>query len=152
MLSTVSVLLKDKANAPALSVRPSVSVADAVGVMNSHSMGAVLVAEGDTLVGIFTERDVMTRVVGRGCDPDSTSVSEVMSQPVCCVEAKGTIEQAMRLMSERGHRHLAVRDKDRVLGIISIKDVMGWALNSQAEQISSSIRAVKQLSMSNKRG
>jgi signal-transduction protein with cAMP-binding, CBS, and nucleotidyltransferase domain len=76
----------------------------------------------------------------------------VMSHPVCCVEAKGTIEQAMRLMSEHGHRHLAVRDKDRVLGIISIKDVMGWALNSQSEQINSSIRAVKRLSMSNKRG
>jgi len=82
MLNTIALLLKQKKDSKLISVTPSAPVSEAVRAMNENNVGSVLVMDRQTLVGIFTERDVMVRVVGATRDPAATLVSEVMTTPV----------------------------------------------------------------------
>lgn len=108
------------------SVSPAVSVADAVAEMNRNRVGSVLVLEGGRLVGIFTERDVLRRVVGAGLDPRQTRVAEVMTSGVMTISPEATIEQTMVLFTEKRFRHLPVVDHERLVGTISIGDITRW--------------------------
>jgi CBS domain-containing protein len=152
MLGSVISLLKQKEKARLLSIAPAASVADAVRLMSQENVGSVLVLEGQKLVGIFTERDVMTRVVGADRDPAATPVSDVMTREVRTIDPASTADDALRLMSDRRHRHLPVVEKGEVLGLISIGDVTRWYIRSQQEQVDTALRAVKQMAMSNRRG
>jgi CBS domain-containing protein len=152
MFDTVASLLKEKKNSKLVSVAPTMTVAEAVGTMNNEKIGAVVVLEQHKLVGIFTERDVVVRVVGGARDPLTTRVSEVMTSAVRSVEPATTIDEAMRLMSERRHRHLPVVDNGQVHGLISMGDVTRWVIRSQQEQVNLAINAVKQMGYSNRRG
>jgi CBS domain-containing protein len=152
MLNTVASLLKEKEKSKLVTVPPSASVADAVRAMNEESVGAVLVMDGQKLVGIFTERDVMGRIVGAQRDPVTTSVSEVMTVEVRTIEPTSTAEDALRLMSDRRHRHLPVVEDRKVLGLISIGDVTRRYIQSQQEQIDGALRAVREMGLSNRRG
>jgi CBS domain-containing protein len=151
-LNTVSTLLKEKKNARLVSVVPTMSVAEAVRLMNREKIGAVVVVEQQKLVGIFTERDVLVSVVGRGRDPDTTPISEVMTSQVTSVGPATDIDSAMKLMSERRHRHLPVLDHGDVCGLISMGDVTNWIIQSQRQQVDLAINAVKQMGYSNRRG
>jgi len=151
-LDSVASLLKEKKNSKLVSVTPTMTVAEAVGTMNNEKIGAVVVLDQQKLVGIFTERDVVVRVVGGARDPLTTRVSEVMTSAVRSVEPATAIDEAMRLMSERRHRHLPVVDNGQVRGLISMGDVTRWVIRSQQEQVNLAINAVKQMGYSNRRG
>lgn len=125
MNTSIALLLEQKSGA-VHSVPLSVTVAEAVKAMNLHKIGAVLVMEGDWLAGIFTERDVLTRVVAADLDPKSTPLSTVMTVKVLTVTPETTVQQAMEIFTEKSCRHLPVVRAERVVGLISIGDVSRW--------------------------
>jgi hypothetical protein len=94
--------------------------------MNRRRIGAIVVMDGARLVGIFTERDVLVRVVGAGIDPRRSLVVDVMSPGVITIALDATIEQTMRIFTEKRCRHLPVVRTGQLLGIISIGDVTRW--------------------------
>ena len=105
-----------------LKAEPQETVRDAAIGMAAHHCGSVLVARGDVLIGIFTERDLLARVVaaGRGLD---TQLLEVMTANPETIAADAPVGDAIRQMSEGGYRHLPVIDDERVLGVLSIRDL-----------------------------
>jgi len=108
------------------SVSPRVTVAEAVAEMNRHRIGAIVVTDEGNLVGIFTERDVLRRVVGASLDPTSVRLSEVMSSSLITVNPEATVEETMNLFTEKRCRHLPVISGGRLVGVISIGDVTRW--------------------------
>ncbi|MBK9032299.1 MAG: CBS domain-containing protein [Myxococcales bacterium] len=113
----------------------SATVCAAVGLMNEREIGSVLVFEGTRLVGIFTERDVLVRVVGERRDPTTLLVGEVMSTELNVVEPSTTVEEAMAIMTARRHRHLPVVDGDQVVGLVSAGDLTRWVIRDQQRSI-----------------
>ena len=152
ILATVASVLKEKEKSKLVSVAPSAFVVDAVQAMNDENIGAVLVLDGQKLVGIFTERDVMVRVVGAKRDPTTTPVSEVMTTAVRSVELTSKADEALRLMSDRRHRHLPVLENGQVRGLLSIGDLTRRVIRLQQERFDTALVAVKQMGMSNRRG
>ncbi len=112
------------------SVAPSASVADAVRVMNEHKVGSLVVMENDGVVGMFTERDVLTRIVAAGRNPQTTNVHEVMTAKVITISPATTVEQVMDIFATKRCRHLPVISDQKVLGLISIGDVSRWLVDS----------------------
>jgi CBS domain-containing protein len=125
MNAPISAIL-DRKGRNVFSVTPSMSVADAVAEMNRHRVGSVLVLDNGNLVGIFTERDVLRRVVGAGLDPRRAQVSEVMTSGVITIAPEATVEETMVLFTEKRCRHLPVLDRGRLVGAISIGDITRW--------------------------
>jgi len=117
------------------SVSPKASVLDAVRQMNEERIGCLLVKEDDAVVGIFTERDVLTRVVDSGLDPAGTRVSEVMTTDPVSVRSTLTVPEAMAVVTERRCRHLPVIEEGRLIGMVSIGDLTRWAVRGQAIHI-----------------
>ena len=115
--------LLDKQNPVIHSVRPDVSVTQCVRLMNDHRVGAMLVIEDDILLGIFTERDAISRVLGEGLDPGSTNLSRVMTKNPVCVLASTTLEEAMSIVTSQRIRHLPVVEGEKVLGMVSSGDL-----------------------------
>ena len=113
------------ARKPAVSVRKDASVLDTVHVMLEHRVGAALVLEDGRAIGMFTERDVMTKVVAAGRDPAKTRLTDVMTFPVLTIDAGSSISEALAMMVDRHIRHLPVVDADgRVLGTLSMRYLM----------------------------
>ena len=102
------------------------SVLDAARLMNEHHIGGVVVAEGGRPVGIFTERDVLRRVVGAGLDPVSTTVRDVMSTTLFTVTPDTGLEECRALMTERRIRHVPVVGAGGLEGLVTAGDVMAW--------------------------
>jgi CBS domain-containing protein len=105
------------------SVGPLATVIDAVNVMNEHHIGSVLVTEGAYPVGIFSERDVLVRVVAAHRDPRQTLVRDVMTMRLYSASPDQTLLEVMRLMTDRRCRHVPVMEGERLLGIVSIGDL-----------------------------
>jgi CBS domain-containing protein len=105
-----------------LKASPEETVRDAAIGMAAHHCGAILVCRDDTLVGIFTERDLIARVVALGGDID-TPLIEVMTANPDVIEADASITTAIRQMRDSGHRHLPVVQEGRILGLLSIRDL-----------------------------
>ncbi len=105
------------------SVRPDVTVTECVRRMNELRIGAMLVMQEDQLVGIFTERDAITRVLGAGLDPSNTNVSGVMTENPVCVSTSTTLEEAMSIVTNQRIRHLPVVEDGKVLGMVSSGDL-----------------------------
>lgn len=105
-----------------LQAPPEASARDAAIGMASHHCGAVLVCRDDTLIGIFTERDLVARVVALGRDTD-TPLLEVMSANPDTIEAEAPIGDAVRRMKASGYRHMPVIENERVLGLLSLGDL-----------------------------
>ena len=104
-------------------VDPYMSVADCVSLMNEKKIGAMLVVDDEQLVGIFTERDILTRVVGAWLAPATTKVGEVMTKEPYCVSPATSLEEAMSIISEKRFRHLPVVENGKVLGMVSSGDL-----------------------------
>lgn len=102
---------------------PDALVRDAVALMRDKRIGAVLVLDEQRLAGIFTERDVLTRVVAEGRDPAATRLGEVMTRDPDTVAPDDRAIDALDRMSSRGYRHLPVAAGDRVVAIVSIRDL-----------------------------
>jgi CBS domain-containing protein len=128
-------ILEDKGSA-IYSVEPHASVSAATAEMNRHGVGAVLILnrQGQP-VGIFTERDILRRVVGPGLDPQTTPVSDVMTRELLVVRPTVTVAQAMAIVTEKHVRHLPVVENERVVGVISSGDLTRWASRGQEVQI-----------------
>ena len=105
------------------SVGPEVSVIECVCLMNEFRIGSLLVIADDQLLGIFTERDAITRVLGEALDPVSTRVSRVMTKDPVWVTPSTTLEEAMGIVTNKRIRHLPVVEDGRVLGVVSSGDL-----------------------------
>ncbi len=103
--------------------------------MHKRRIGAVLVIEGGKLAGIFTERDVLNRVVAADRDPDTTTLADVMTVNPDTVKSSDAVTHALDMMSTRGYRHLPVVDGENIAGIVSIRDLY----RSVKEQMDSDI-------------
>ncbi|HYD29549.1 MAG TPA: CBS domain-containing protein [Azospirillaceae bacterium] len=112
---------------------PTASVREAARAMAAKRIGAVLVVEGGALAGIFTERDLAVRVVAPGRDPDGTMLSEVMTGAPDVLRPDATAYDALSLMEAHNYRHLPVMDDDRLVGIVSIRDLFA-VVKDQLEQ------------------
>jgi CBS domain-containing protein len=129
----ISVLLERK-NSEVCSVSPTVTVAEAVAEMNRRRIGSVIVLEGGRLAGIFTERDVLRRVVGAGVDPLKATVAEVMTADLVTVTPATTVDEAMEIFTEKRCRHLPVLENGRLVGLLSIGDVTRWSVESHRSE------------------
>ena len=125
MNTSIATLLEQKSGA-IFTIPSTVTVAEAVQEMNAHKVGSVLVMDGLRLAGIFTERDVLRRVVGGELDPKVTPITKVMTAEVLTILPSATVQQVMDLFTEKRCRHLPVMDQGRLLGVISIGDVSRW--------------------------
>jgi CBS domain-containing protein len=124
MQTTLDVVVRDKGSDELITVPASATVAEAVAVMAEREVGAVLIMNEDGLVsGIFTERDVVVRVVQKGRDPRTTPISMVMTRDVTFVTPGTTIEAALSLMYVKRFRHLLVIDGPTVHGLLSLRDL-----------------------------
>lgn len=130
-MSTVAEILTKKGS-HVLSIGRQASVLDAATLMNEHKVGALVVIENGRVVGMFTERDVLRRVVGGQRDPAQTTVADVMTTEVVGCRPDTTIEEARGAMMTRRIRHLPVLDGDqRLVGLISIGDLNAHQAHSQ---------------------
>ena len=122
-MKTVTQLLRTKGQ-QVLSVSPDMPVFEALGVMADKNVGALLVVEGERLVGVFSERDYARKVILKGKSSKDTPVQEIMSSHVLYVRPEQTIEDCMALMTDKRVRHLPVLDQGKLVGVISIGDVV----------------------------
>jgi CBS domain-containing protein len=111
------------------------TVREAARYMTERRVGAVSVLEGTRLVGILSERDVMGRVVARQLDPDRTSVADVMSRDLVVAQAADSHEDGLRKMKQAGCRHLPVVEGDRLMGMVSLRDLLQVDLSEKDEEI-----------------
>lgn len=119
-----------------VTVSPGATVMEAVDKMNRNRIGALVVMDGGTVAGMFTERDVLQRVVGTERSPREILVAEVMTADVICCKSEDDIEDVAGVMKERRIRHLPVCDGEALLGLISIGDVSAQFATQQQAQIS----------------
>ena len=134
-MQTVEQLLKDKP-AGIIGIAPNASVLDALKLLAEKNVGAVLVMEGERLAGIFSERDYARKVALKGKSSADTPVSDVMTRGVVCVGLTHTNEDCMSLMTSKHIRHLPVVDGERVIGMLSIGDLVKCLISEQQFVIS----------------
>jgi CBS domain-containing protein len=134
MFGLVSSVLAEKGR-HVYTVGKGATVAEAVREMNEKGVGALLVMDGRRPVGIFTERDVLRRIVDGDKDPALVRVAEVMTRSPITISPDARIEEAMALMTERRFRHLPVVDSGEVVGMLSSGDLMRWITMNQEAYI-----------------
>jgi CBS domain-containing protein len=127
--------LLDSKGHDVISVAPDLSVFDAIKLMADKLVGSLIVMDGEQLRGIVTERDYARKVIIKGRSSESTLVSEIMSTDVLTTSSSQTVNQCMELMTERRIRHLPVVEDDRVIGMISIGDLVQAIIADQQEAI-----------------
>ena len=116
-------------------VRKDQTVLDVARLMTDWNVGAVGILDGDRLVGIFSERDIMMRVVSKGLAPASTPVEQVMTSNPVVVEAHSSLEQCLRVMNQAKCRHLPVVSGGRLVGIISMRDLLLANITQKDDEI-----------------
>ena len=131
---TVRQLLDGKERA-IFAVPPDVPVLEAIRAMAQHHVGALLVMKGETLEGIISERDYARKVILLGRSSSDTPVRDIMTTPVLTVTPETTVEKCMQLMTERRVRHLPVTEGRRVIGMVSIGDLVKAVIAEQQHQI-----------------
>ncbi len=118
-----------------VSLDSSCSVLEAAQTMNARGIGAVMVMENQQLAGIFTERDIMRRVVAEQRDPARTAIGEVMTRDLVTTRPDIAVEQCASQMTSRRIRHLPVLDDSGLVGIVTIGDLLAWQVAEQAVTI-----------------
>ncbi len=134
-MRNVSQILERKGDR-VVSVRRDAPVLEAIGLMAEHHIGAVLVMDGPQLHGILSERDYARKVVLQGRSSGDTPVHAIMSTPVVCVGPMESVSECMGIMTERHIRHLPVVESGRLLGIVSIGDLVKEVIEDQKQEIS----------------
>ncbi|MEW9897303.1 CBS domain-containing protein [Chitinivorax sp. PXF-14] len=123
-METARQLLQGKHRQGIFSVTPDTTVYQALQLMAEKDIGALLVMDGDKLVGIFSERDYARKVVLQGKTSASTPIRDIMTARVICARPEHTVDECMALMSEKRFRHLPVVEGERVIGVLSITDLV----------------------------
>jgi CBS domain-containing protein len=129
-MKTVQQLLVAKSG-PVLSIPPDATVYEALALMARHDVGALVVMEGDRIVGMFSERDYARKVVLRGLSSMSLAVSDIMTRQVLTVTPRCSVDDCMAIMTDHRVRHLPVFDTRGVVGLVSIGDVVKALLDDQ---------------------
>jgi CBS domain-containing protein len=143
MKSTLREIIQEKAGGQTMhSVPIDATIDEAVDKMNQELIGAVLVMRGGDLAGIFTERDVLTKVVGRQMDTGTTPVADVMTKDVLVCDGSTTLEDAMRIVTERRFRHLPVTEGNRLIGMVSSGDLTRWTVRDQQDTIEDLVKYI----------
>ncbi|CAN1532834.1 COG0517 FOG, CBS domain [Methylophilaceae bacterium] len=134
-MKTIQQLLATKKHKDVISIAPHRPVFDALVVMAEYEIGALMVLEGEKLVGIFSERDYAREVVLKGKSSKTTAISEVMTANVISSSLNDTVEHAMTVMTEKRIRHLPVVDNAKVVGMLSIGDLVKETIDYQQRLI-----------------
>jgi CBS domain-containing protein len=132
--ATIDEILQHKAGA-VWSIGPDATVFEAIQLMADKNIGAVLVMESDKLVGVISERDYARKVHLKGRSSREMKVREITSSPVISITPTHSVEDCMRLMTDHRVRHLPVLRDDKVLGIVSIGDLVNWIITAQSAAI-----------------
>lgn len=134
MTTTVKQILDQKGN-KTISVRPEDTVFAALSLMAEFDIGSVIVTENDHLLGIFTERDYARKVVLKGLVSKDVRIGELMTPNPCTVSPSSTVDEVMRTMTENRFRHLPVVDHGRIVGIVTIGDMVKSIVSQQEATI-----------------
>ncbi|MFA9479592.1 CBS domain-containing protein [Phycisphaerales bacterium AB-hyl4] len=134
-MPTAREVLKNKGS-HVFSIGPQATAHEAALLMNEHKIGCLVVLDGGCIVGIFTERDMLRRVVARRLDPADALVGDVMTREVVCCQPDATLDDARSVIMHRRIRHLpVVDDRGRLNGLISIGDLNAWQITGQEIEI-----------------
>ena|SRR2546423_1205725 len=129
-MGCVKHLLETKGNA-VYSITPDSSVYDALELLEDRNLGALVVVENEKLLGIFTERDYARKVILKGRSSKETLVRDIMTDRPIAVTPNTTIEMCMQLMTDKHIRHLPVLENDKLVGVISIGDLVGYIMGEK---------------------
>jgi CBS domain-containing protein len=134
IIGTVSEILKHKGT-QVWTIAPDKIVFEAIQVMAEKNVGALLVMDGDRLAGIISERDYTRKIAIKGKSSRDTKVQDIISSPAISANPASTVEECMRLMTDNRVRHLPVLDGSKVIGVVSIGDLVNWTITSQKATI-----------------
>ena len=134
IFDTMRDVLRTKGHA-LFTLTPESTVYRAIEMMADKHVGALLVTNGERLVGIISERDYARKVILKGKSSKDTLVEEIMTTPVIFVDSRQTIDDCMRIMTENRIRHLPIVESDKVIGIVSIGDLVKWVISNQEQTI-----------------
>lgn len=133
-MTTVRDILDHKGG-QVISIAPGTTALEAARLMNEHRIGSLLVMDGSKLVGIVTERDILRRVVAAANDPSQVLVDSILSTPVACCRPETNLEECRQVITDKRIRHLPVVDHGQLRGIITIGDLMAFAISEHESTI-----------------
>ena len=116
-------------SSPVITVDSTASIQDAVQMMETKNVGSILVLENGEPAGIVTERDITRKVIGKNLDIKTTQASVIMNHPIHALEGNRPITEANQFMAENKIRHLAVTEKGKIVGMLSVKDLVSFFAN-----------------------
>lgn len=111
------------------------TILEVVNYMSEHKIGAVPILDGDRLVGIFSERDLMVRCVAGRLDLEKTKIDDVMTKRVIIMEAPDSYEECLQIMNQERVRHIPVREGDKLIGVVSMRDIMQADVEEKEQKI-----------------
>ena len=131
----VRAILAHKKASTVWSIGPNAMVFDAIQLMDEKSVGALPVVDNKTLVGIVSERDYTRKVILKGRSSKETPVNEIMTKQLVTVNPSNSVSECMRIITEKRVRHLPVLEGTKLVGILSIGDVVNWLMSAQKATI-----------------
>ena len=134
-MPTVKDILDRKQQQQVVATSEGATVQEAAALMNQHRIGAVVVSAGEKVVGIFSERDILCRVVAERRDPAETHVKDVMTTPVACCHSTTDITECRSVMTDKHIRHMPVVDDNRLMGVVSSGDILALEHHQQQQTI-----------------
>ena len=135
MSGKVSSILAQKKVSTVWSIKPNAMVFDAIQLMDQKNVGALPVVDNKTLVGIVSERDYTRKIIVKGRSSKDTPVSDIMTKELLTVNPSHSIAECMRIMTEKRVRHLPILEGIKLVGILSIGDVVNWLMSALKETI-----------------
>ncbi|MHA3054930.1 CBS domain-containing protein [Acinetobacter sp. ANC 4633] len=134
-MTNVAHVIQKKQNSSIYTIAPDASITEAVTLMANKDIGALVVTEGNQVVGILSERDCARKIIMRDLSADSTQVCELMTSAVISVRLNNTVEECLKLMTDRHLRHLPVLENDSLVGLVAIGDLVKATIEDQHDLI-----------------